>query len=110
VLAQIWCPNSLGEQFLVLDEPTAAFDLAHQQMTLDIVKQFSQRGVGVLMVVHDLNLAARCADNLVVVNGGVIEAFGRPDKILTEQLVEKVFDVKATISRHPTANTPLVIT
>ena len=41
---------------------------------------------------------------------GVIEAFGKPDKILTEHLVEKVFDVKATISRHPTANTPLVIT
>jgi iron complex transport system ATP-binding protein len=109
VLAQIWSPNSLGEQFLVLDEPTAAFDLAHQQMTLEIVKQFSKRGVGVLMVVHDLNLAARCADNLVVMNGGVIEAFGSPDKILTEQLVEKVFDVKATISRHPKANTPLVI-
>ncbi len=66
VLAQIWSPNALGEQFLVLDEPTAAFDLAHQQMTLEIVKQFSKRGVGVLMVVHDLNLAARCADNLVV--------------------------------------------
>ena len=43
-------------------------------------------------------------------NAGVIEAFGNPDKILTEQLVEKVFDVKATISRHPMANTPLVIT
>ena len=110
VLAQIWSPNSLGEQFLVLDEPTAAFDLAHQQMTLEIVKQFSKRGVGVLMVVHDLNLAARCADNLVVMNGGGVEAFGSPDKILTEQLVEKVFEVKATISRHPSANTPLVIT
>ena len=109
VLAQIWNPNKLGGQFLVLDEPTAAFDLAHQQMTLEIVKQFSKRGVGVLMVVHDLNLAAQCADNLVVVNGGMIEAVGSPNNILTEQLIEKVFDVKATITRHPVADTPLVI-
>jgi iron complex transport system ATP-binding protein len=94
----------------VLDEPTAAFDLAHQQMILDIVRQFAARGVGVLMVLHDLNLAARCADNLVVVNGGTIEATGSPEKVLTEGLVDKVFDVKVTITRHPVANTPLVIT
>lgn len=110
VLAQVWSASDFGEQFLILDEPTAAFDLAHQKMTLDIVKQFSARGVGVLMVLHDLNLAARCADNLVVVNGGMIEAVGSPDKILTEQLIEKVFDIKATITRHPLADTPLVIT
>ena len=110
VLAQVWSPSDLGEQFLVLDEPTAAFDLAHQQMILDIVRQFAARGVGVLMVLHDLNLAARCADNLVVVNDGMIEAFGSPAQVLTEHLVEKVFAVKATITRHPVADTPLVIT
>jgi iron complex transport system ATP-binding protein len=110
VLAQVWNPSDFGQQFLVLDEPTAAFDLAHQQMILDIVRQFAARGVGVLMVLHDLNLAARCADNLVVVNGGTIEATGSPEKVLTEGLVDKVFDVKATITRHPVANTPLVIT
>lgn len=109
VLAQIWTPCNIGEQFLVLDEPTAAFDLAHQQMTLDIVGEFADRGVGVLMVLHDLNLAARCADNLVVVNGGMIEAYGSPTQVLTETLVEKVFDVKATITRHPVTDTPLVI-
>lgn len=109
VLTQIWNPNKLGSQFLVLDEPTAAFDLAHQQMTLEIVKQFSKRGVGVLMVVHDLNLAAKCADSLVVLNGGMIEAVGSPNDILTEELIKRVFDVKATITRHPVADTPLVI-
>jgi len=110
VLAQVWSPSCFGDQFLVLDEPTAAFDLAHQQMTLDIVRQFSARGIGVLMVLHDLNLAARCADNLVVVNGGVLEAWGSPEKVLTEQLISKVFEVQATITRHPVTDTPLVIT
>jgi iron complex transport system ATP-binding protein len=110
VLAQIWQPSDLGEQFLVLDEPTAAFDLSHQQLTLSIVKQLANRGVGVLMVLHDLNLAARCADNLVVVNGGTIEASGTPEKVLTKELIHQVFDVQSVIAEHPVAKTPLVIT
>jgi len=110
VLAQIWSPSDLGDQFLVLDEPTSAFDLSHQQMILDIVRQFADRGVGVLMVLHDLNLAAKCADNLVVMNGGTIEAQGKPDKVLTEQLIDKVFAVRSSIRRHPVTDTPLVIT
>jgi iron complex transport system ATP-binding protein len=109
VLAQIWQPSDYGAQFLVLDEPTSAFDLSHQQLTLDIVRQLAERGVGVLMVVHDLNLAARCADNLVVFDGGVIAAQGKPKDILSEQLIDKVFGVKSIISQHPVTKRPLVI-
>ena len=110
VLAQIWQPSILGEQFLVLDEPTSAFDLSHQKLTLDIVRQLAERGVGVVMVLHDLNLAARCADNLVVIDGGVIAAQGRPEAVLTEALIDKVFGVKSIISEHPITKRPLVIT
>jgi len=109
MLAQIWQPSDHGEQFLVLDEPTSAFDLSHQQLTLDIVRQLAERGVGVLMVIHDLNLAARCADNLVVFDGGVIAAQGKPKDILSEQLIDKVFGVKSIISQHPVTKRPLVI-
>lgn len=110
VLAQIWLPCASGEQFLVLDEPTSAFDLAHQQLTLDIVRQLAARGVGVVMVLHDLNLAARCADKLVVFDGGEIAAQGSPEQVLTEQLIKQVFGVEAIISRHPLTDKPLVIT
>ena len=110
VLAQIWQPCPGEEQFLVLDEPTSAFDLAHQKLTLDIVRQLAARGVGAVMVLHDLNLAARCADNLVVFDGGLIAAQGSPEEILTEQLIQQVFGVKAIIDRHPTTHKPLVIT
>ncbi|MGB2218528.1 MAG: heme ABC transporter ATP-binding protein [Porticoccaceae bacterium] len=110
VLAQIWQPSDHGEQFLVLDEPTSAFDLSHQKLTLDIVRQLANRGVGVVMVLHDLNLAARCADNLVVFDGGVIAAQGQPEQVLTESLIDKVFGVKAIISQHPQTHRPLVIT
>jgi iron complex transport system ATP-binding protein len=110
VLAQIWQPSHLGQQFLVLDEPTSAFDLSHQKLTLDIVRQLADRGVGVIMVLHDLNLAARCADNLVVFDGGVIAAQGNPKEVLTEQLIDKVFGVKSIIAQHPVTKRPLVIT
>jgi iron complex transport system ATP-binding protein len=110
VLAQIWQPSHLGDQFLVLDEPTSAFDLSHQKLTLDIVRQLATRDVGVVMVLHDLNLAARCADNLVVFDGGVIAAQGSPQEILTEQLIDKVFGVKSIIAQHPVTKRPLVIT
>lgn len=109
VLAQIWEPVADGARYLVLDEPTSAFDLSHQQMTLDIVRHFAAQGVGVLMVVHDLNLAARCADKMVVVTCGRIAAQGSPADVLTEKLVEDVFQVKAIISEHPVSKTPLVI-
>ena len=110
VLAQIWQSSTLGDQFLVLDEPTSAFDLSHQKLTLDIVRQLASKGVGVVMVVHDLNLAARCADNLVVIDGGVIAAQGSPETVLTETLIDDVFNVKAIISEHPLTKRPLVIT
>jgi iron complex transport system ATP-binding protein len=110
VLAQIWQPSAIGEQFLVLDEPTSAFDLSHQKLTLDIVRQLAEKGVGVVMVLHDLNLAARCADNLVVFDGGVIAAQGTPEEVLTERLIAKVFGVKSIIAQHPVTKRPLVIT
>ena len=110
VLAQIWQPSCLGKQFLVLDEPTSAFDLSHQKLTLDIVRQLAQKGVGVVMVVHDLNLAARCADKIVVIDRGVIAAQGSPEVVLTETLIDKVFGVKSIISEHPITKRPLVIT
>jgi len=62
------------------------------------------------MVLHDLNLAARCADNLVVFDGGLVAAQGAPEQVLTEQLIDQVFGVKAMIARHPLTNKPLVIT
>lgn len=109
-LAQIWEAPSAGNRYLLLDEPTSAFDLSHQRMTRRIVRDFAQQGVGVLLVMHDLNLAAQCADQLVVLDGGRIAAHGAPAQVLTEQLVDEVFAVDCVIARHPSSGTPMVIT
>jgi iron complex transport system ATP-binding protein len=108
VLAQIWEPTTTGNQFLVLDEPTSALDLSHQVLTLKIVSELAERGVGVVMVVHDLNLAARCADNIIVFDKGTIVAQGSPDEVLNEQLISDVFDITPLILKHPVTGKPLV--
>lgn len=109
-LAQIWEPCASGERILVLDEPTAAFDLSHQQMTLKLVRELAEQGVAVLLVIHDLNLAAQCADNLLVLHCGEVAIQGAPAAVLSEQLIREVFNVECTIAEHPVHKTPLVIT
>jgi iron complex transport system ATP-binding protein len=110
VLAQIWEASAEGERYLVLDEPTSSFDLAHQQLTLDVVRSLAGKGVGILMVIHDLNLAARCADQMLLMQCGRIVVSGGSEEVLTPANITRVFQVQASIGRHPVSGTPLVIT
>jgi len=109
VLAQIWDEERWTPRYLLLDEPTASFDLAHQRMTLDIVRDLAAQGVGVLMVLHDLNLAARCADQMVLMRCGTIAFSGDPEDVLTVAAIRDVFQVDVSIDRHPQHGGPLVI-
>lgn len=109
VLAQIWEPAPEGERYLVLDEPTSSFDLAHQKLTLEVVRSLADRGVGVLMVIHDLNLAACCADQMFLMQCGQIVVSGTPREVLQREIISRVFQVDATIGVHPKSGTPLVI-
>ncbi|GIX31851.1 MAG: hemin import ATP-binding protein HmuV [Porticoccaceae bacterium] len=101
VLAQVWEPCGEGGRYLLLDEPTAALDLAHQLLALELVRRFAAAGVGVLLVLHDLTLAVRVADQLVVVDGGRIAARGRPETVLDSALLAAVFGVRGRLERHP---------
>ncbi len=109
VLAQVWEPSAYGDRHLILDEPSASLDLAHQALLLDVVKRFAAEGVGVCLVVHDLNLAARCADRLLLMRDGAIVASGVPAEVLTEAAVKAVFDVEVQLITHPQSGAPLVI-
>lgn len=108
VLAQIWEPVT-DARVLILDEPTSSFDLAHQQLTITNMRSFAAQGVGVLVVIHDLNMAARCADQLLVLSCGRIAAFGSPQQVLTATTIKQVFNVDVSIGINPLTGTPLVI-
>ena len=92
VLAQTWRqPGDITPRFLLLDEPTASLDLAHQHATLHLAGELAGQGVGVVAVVHDLNLAALYADTVAVVSHGKLAALGHPSDVLFPDLIQTVF-------------------
>jgi iron complex transport system ATP-binding protein len=99
-----------GTDLLLLDEPTTYLDLAHQIDVLDLVQELhATMGRTIVMVLHDLNLAARYADTVVAMRDGRIVAQGRPSDVLTEQLLLDVFGLDARVVEDPVAGTPLVV-
>ena len=94
VLAQIWQPDrDAAPRFLLLDEPTASLDLAHQQATFTVMRRLAGRGTGVAVVLHDLNHVAQCADRVVVLTRGSVAAAGEVASALSPELVGSVFGV-----------------
>ncbi len=99
-----------GTDLLLLDEPTTFLDLAHQVDVLDLVERLNREaGRTVLMVLHDLNLAARYADHLIAMKSGRIVAAGPPGRVLTEALLAQVFGLEARVIPDPVSGTPLVV-
>jgi len=99
-----------GTELLLLDEPTTFLDLAHQVEVLELVTRLNtERGRTVVMVLHDLNLAARYADRLVAMKDGVIRAQGTPAEVITEPLLREVFGLDARVVPDPVAGTPMVV-
>lgn len=97
-LAQIWAPLAATRaRFLLLDEPTASLDLFHQHAILAKARSMAQAGVGVLAVLHDLNLAAAYADTLIVLAKGRLEAVGAPREILTAERIRRVWRVACDV-------------
>lgn len=99
-----------GTDLLLLDEPTTYLDLAHQIDVLDLVQKLhSEMGRTVVMVLHDLNLAARYAEHLVAMKGGRIVVQGTPAEVLTEEVLLEVFGLDARVVADPVSGTPLVV-
>jgi iron-siderophore transport system ATP-binding protein len=99
-----------GTDLLLLDEPTTYLDLAHQVDVLELIGRLhTERGRTVVVVLHDLNLAARYAQRLVAMKDGVLVASGTPQEVLTEQLLADVFELEARVVPDPVTGTPMVV-
>lgn len=99
VLAQLWAYGDNG--YLLLDEPTAALDLPHQLATLNIARSHAAAGGGVLAVLHDINLAVMAADEIVAMKEGRVIAAGPPAQIVTDQLMQDLYGVTASVRAVP---------
>ncbi|RJT01189.1 heme ABC transporter ATP-binding protein [Halococcus sp. IIIV-5B] len=103
VFARALCQNPDG---LLLDEPTASLDINHQVRLLSLLRAFVAEGRAALCAIHDLSLAARFCDRLVLLAGGTVLASGSPEAVLTESNVERAFDTRVAVTRHPVTGTP----
>jgi iron complex transport system ATP-binding protein len=94
---------------LLLDEPTSSLDVDHQQRCLELVDEIVADGRAVLTAIHDLDLAARFCDRLLLLADGAIVSRGVPEDVLTPATVEGVFGVEAAVEPHPVTGTPTVV-
>jgi iron complex transport system ATP-binding protein len=109
VLAQIWEKPASGCRYLFLDEPLTSLDINYQQEFLQVAREFAKEETILVAVMHDINLAIQYGDKLFFLKEGELVAKGKPKEILTEELIRKVFDVKATIVNNPVSGNPLIV-
>ncbi|MBK3555985.1 ABC transporter ATP-binding protein [Streptomyces sp. MBT56] len=109
---RVWIAMALAQQtdLLLLDEPTTFLDASHQIEVLDLLTDLNRsRGTTIVMVLHDLNLAARYADHLIALADGGLHASGTPSEVLTEETVRAVFDLDSRIIEDPVSGRPLML-
>lgn len=104
-IAMLMAQNS---RCLLLDEPTSALDIAHQVEVLTLIQQLSrERGLTVITVMHDINMAARYCDHLVALRGGKVIAQGTPANIMQSKTLKEIYGIPMGILQHPKANVPM---
>lgn len=93
---------------LLLDEPTSALDIAHQMEVLSLIKRLSvERGLTVIAVLHDINMAARFCDHLAALRGGEMIAWGEPQEIMCGETLEQIYGIPMGILEHPAGSAPV---
>ncbi|XXZ53020.1 ABC transporter ATP-binding protein [Streptomyces cavourensis] len=109
---RVWIAMALAQRtdILLLDEPTTYLDASHQLDVLDLLTDLNrERGVTMVAVLHDLNLACRYADHMIAMKDGRILAEGAPVDIVTEGLVGEVFGMRCSVIEDPASATPMVV-
>jgi iron complex transport system ATP-binding protein len=109
---RVWIAMALAQEteILMLDEPTTYLDVAHQIDVLDLLVNLNQQeGRTIVAVLHDLNLSCRYAEHLIAMRGGEVIAQGRPEDIVTEELVHAVYGLRVKVIEDPVSGTPMVV-
>jgi iron complex transport system ATP-binding protein len=109
---RVWLAMALAQQtdLLLLDEPTTYLDIAHQIDILDLCAELHvEQGRTLVAVLHDLNHAARYATHMIAMRDGKIIATGTPDEVVTEDNVQRIFELPCRVMPCPETGTPLVI-
>jgi len=101
-LLQLWRPSESNDpRYLLLDEPTANLDLSSEMLLMNILKKRASLNVGILVILHDLNLASHFADKIAIIKDGEIMAFGEPEKIMEDAFLTSVYEVPIKVKHDP---------
>jgi len=92
VIAQIWS-DDYSDKMLILDEPTSYLDIKHQQLLFNFLKKLNDKGLTILMVLHDLNHALSNSNKIAVLKDSKLISFGETKKIITEKMIKNVFEI-----------------
>ncbi|MET3648770.1 ABC transporter ATP-binding protein [Phyllobacterium ifriqiyense] len=109
---RVWIAMALAQQteILLLDEPTTFLDISHQIEVLDLLTDLNEtRQTTIVMVLHDLNLAARYSDHLIAIADGRLHVAGAPEDVLTEENVRQTFGLECRIINDPTSGRPIML-
>lgn len=109
---RVWIAMALAQEtdLLLLDEPTTFLDVSHQVEVLDLLTDLNRsRGTTIVMVLHEINLAARYADHLFAMRAGQLVASGPPRTVITRELVREVFALDALVITDPVSGAPIVL-
>ncbi|MEU1901082.1 ABC transporter ATP-binding protein [Nocardiopsis dassonvillei] len=109
---RVWIAMALAQRtdLLLLDEPTTFLDVSHQVEVLDLLTDLNRSlGTTIVLVLHDLNLAARYADHLIALADGRLHAAGAPEEVLTPETVHAVFGLRSEVITDPTSGRPLML-
>ncbi|EJF39151.1 ferrichrome ABC transporter, ATP-binding protein FhuC [Clostridium sp. MSTE9] len=109
---RVWIAMALAQQtdLILLDEPTTYLDLAYQLEVLELLYRLNrEQGCTIVMVLHDLNLAARFADYMIAIRGGDIIQHGTPEEVMTAEVLEETFHIDAEIVKEPRTGRPTCI-
>ena len=107
-LMQLWRPDENQARYLLLDEPTSSLDLFHQQQLMKCLRGLLADGVGILIVLHDLNLAAQYADKLILMNQGRLMANDTPREVLVPDLLHDVYGLNLKVEHKQQSNQTIV--
>ena len=96
-------------ELLLLDEPTSHLDITHQARVLDLIRKLNRdKGLTVLVVLHDLNLASQYCDRLFLLSDGTLRKDGTPDEVLTYRTIEEVYHTTVVVMKNPVSSRPFV--
>ncbi len=107
VMAQL--RNDVAHKLVLLDEPLNNLDVKHQYQVLELMSAFAKRGNTVVTVLHDLNLAARFATQVLMMKNGSVLAQGTPEKVLTPEVITEAYGFPCSIWNHPVRHHPVIL-